>query len=591
MDTMPNELPNPISLATLTAFLGGLALFLFGIERLTSDLKQAAGDRLRSILVRLTGNRFLGLLSGAMITATIQSSSVTTVLVVSFVSAGLLTLTQAIPVIIGASIGTTVTAQIIAFRITDAALALIAVGFSLHIATRSPAWKQTGGVILGLGLLFFGMNVMSASVAPLREHPQAAAILQQLDSPLAAIVASAIFTALIQSSSATTALTIVLVGQDLITLTQAIPLIFGANIGTCVTALLSTIGKPRSALQAAISHVLFHILGVTLWYGFQGYLPPLIRTLSNDPSRQVAHAHTIINASQSLVFIWLVGPLAELVKWLAPDKPVVVPEVAQPKYLDSVLLETPALALQAARMEICRLGLSALHMLRDSLSAVIRGSASELDHLEALDDDVDSLHEAVLTYLSKLSQRSTLSDEQTQQLHDSLLIANYFENMGDMIESNLVAVGRKRLRLGLSVSEETWQLLSKLHRQVSWAVERSIRSLADRDLEAAQEVVGLKPEIQSIVASIERQLARRLTAEESLRLTAFRLESEILENFKRIYYYVKRIAHTILAGENQSQDPDGEDDESSPQSNSLEATGQNPVVSSINSKGRSIDRD
>jgi phosphate:Na+ symporter len=543
---MPDALPNSIGLATLTTFAGGLALFLFGIERMTSDLKQAAGDRLRSILVRLTGNRILGVLSGALITATIQSSSVTTVLVVSFVSAGLITLTQAIPVIIGASIGTTVTAQIVAFRITDAALALIAMGFTIHILTRTPAWKQLGGVILGLGLLFFGMNVMSSSVAPLREHPQAAAILQQLDSPLAAIVVSAIFTAIIQSSSATAALTIVLVGHGLITLDQAIPLIFGANIGTCVTALLSTIGKSRLALQAALSHILFHVLGVMLWYGFQSYLPPLIRTLSNDPSRQVAHAHTIVNASQAMVFIWLIEPLARLVRWLAPEKPIERPVIAQPKYLDNVLLETPALALQATRMEICRLGLRALHMVRDSLSIVISGDSEQLDRLEGMDEDVDSLHEAIIAYLGKLSQRSRLTDEQTQQLQNSLLIANYFENMGDMIESNLVAIGRKRLRLGLTVSHETLQVLSNLHRQVSWAVERAIRSLAERDMAAAQEVVDIKPEIQSLVASVERQLARRLTAEESLRLTAFRLESEILENLKRIYYYVKRIGHTVL---------------------------------------------
>lgn len=529
----------------LVSFAGGLALFLYGIERITSDLKVLAGDRLQNSLLQFTRNRFLGALSGASLTAVIQSSSVTSVLVVSFVAAGLMTLQQAIPVMIGASVGTTVTAQIIAFKITDSALALIACGFAVQLLARNTTLKLTGGAMLGLGILFLGMNIMSAAVAPLRSDPTTIDILRQLDSPLLAILASAGFTAIIQSSSATAALILVLVGQNLISLPQAIPMILGANIGTCATALLAAIGKPRSAKQVALCHTLIHTLGAVSWFFFLDFLPSFVERITSNPTRQVAHAHTLINATQALFFLWFVFPLAWLTERLLPSRPEEKKEVAQPKFLDPVLLETPALALNAARMELCRLGLAALQMVRTSLATIVRGDLSELDHLESLDDDLDSLHEAIISYLGKLSQQS-LSSDQSQQLHDSLLIANYLENIGDMIESNLIPVGRRRLMVHLVISPETEERLDRLHRDVSWALQRAIRGLSDHDLEAAREVIQYKSSIQSSVTSVEKQLARRLTAEADLRLTAFRLESEILEHLKRIYYFAKRIAYTVL---------------------------------------------
>lgn len=543
---MPGATAESISWMTLITFTGGLALFLYGIERMTAELKLLAGDRLRSSLLAFTSNRFFGMLSGGLLTAVIQSSSVTTVLAVSFVASGLMTLRQAIPVMLGASVGTTVTAQIIALKITDSALALISVGFVVQLISSQATWKRVGGTVLGLGLLFLGMNVMSGAVAPLRQHPVAIQLLQHLDSPWLAVLASAGFTAIIQSSSATAGLILVLVGQNLLTLPQAIPLILGANIGTCATALLSTIGKPRSALRTAASHLLIQVLGGGLWFALQAYLPWVVGWITSDPVRQVAHSHTLINTLQALLFLGLVTPIVKLAEWLMPDLPKPPTEIAQPKYLDPVLLGTPALALNAARMEICRLGISALQMVRAALATVLHGDSDELDRLQALDDDVDALHAAIITYLGRLSQRAPLSDKESRQLYDSLLMANYLENIGDMIESNLVPAGRRRLRANLVVSQGTSERLDRLHRDVSWALERAVRGLADQDLAVVREVVDYKASIQSSVASVERQLAQRLAAEADLRLTAYRLESEILEHLKRIYYFVKRIAHTLI---------------------------------------------
>jgi phosphate:Na+ symporter len=245
--------------------LGGLAIFLFGMDQMTSTLKILAGERMKGLLAKLTTNRLKGVLTGALVTSVIQSSSVTTVLVVGFVSAGLMSLQQSIGVIMGAEIGTTITAQIIAFKITKSALAIVAVGFLLKFIGKQERVQQYGTMILGFGLLFFGMNIMSDATQPLREFPPFIEAAQKLDSPLLGILLAAAFTAVIQSSSATTVLVIILAGQELITLQQAIPLIFGANIGTCVTALLASIGKPREAVRAAFVHVTFNVLGVLIW--------------------------------------------------------------------------------------------------------------------------------------------------------------------------------------------------------------------------------------------------------------------------------------------------------------------------------------
>ncbi|HKJ20338.1 MAG TPA: Na/Pi symporter, partial [Woeseiaceae bacterium] len=248
--------------------LGGLALFLFGIDQLTDSLKAVAGDRMKAILARLTSTRFSGALTGAFVTAVIQSSSVTTVLVVGFTTAGLMSFSQSIGVIMGANIGTTITAQIVAFKVTKAALGMIALGFSILFFAKRDAFRHYGGIIMGLGLVFFGMSLMSDAMEPLRSYQPFLDMMVRMENPLIGILVAAAFTALIQSSSATTAIVIVMAGQGFISLPAGIALAFGANIGTCVTALLAAIGKPREAIRAATTHILFNIAGVVIWVAF-----------------------------------------------------------------------------------------------------------------------------------------------------------------------------------------------------------------------------------------------------------------------------------------------------------------------------------
>ncbi len=342
--------------------VGGLALFLIGIDRLADGLRVAAGDQIKTVLARFTSNRISGAVTGAGITALIQSSSVTTVLVVGFVSAGLMTLSQSIGVIFGANIGTTITAQIAAFDVGKEALPLIAIGFLMTSLMRSPAVRHIGSAILGLGLLFFGMEIMGDAMRPLRSYEPFLNVMQNLERPIYAIALAAGFTALVQSSSATTGIVIVMASQGVISLPLGIAFALGANIGTCATAGLAAIGKTVEAQRAAVVHVLFNVAGGLLWVLFIGELmimaiaispttPGLFAAdlLAADAPRQIANANTLFNVINTLLFLPLAGVFAVLVLRLVPERPE--PEVETLRYLSDELIDTPAIAIMNAHFE------------------------------------------------------------------------------------------------------------------------------------------------------------------------------------------------------------------------------------------------
>ena len=553
---------NDLEIATIAMGLfGGLAIFLYGMEKMTDALKVVAGSGMKNLLARITTNRFKAAFAGAVVTAVIQSSSVTTVLVVGFITAGLMSLTQSVGIIMGANIGTTVTAQIIAFKVTKYALLLVAVGFSMLFFGRKEKLQHYGQMLMGLGLIFFGMELMSGATTPLRSYQPFIELMQRMDNPITGILISAAFTGLVQSSSATTGVIIVLASQGFITLETGIALAFGANIGTCVTAMLAAIGKPREAVQAAVVHVLFNVLGVIIWVGLIGYLAQITRWISPaDPAlegmarlaaetpRQIANAHTLFNAVNTILFIGFTGPMAWLVQRLLPVRAVEEPELSRPRYLDDSLLQTPELAFEFVGMELGRLGASALRMVSGSLPPVIHGSREDLDHLEQMDNEVDSLHGALITYLGRLSQEN-LTDKHSQQLYDYMAAANYLENIGDMIETNLVETGNQRLNQNLQISDSTEEVLQALHEKVCWSVEQSIEALVAFDKNLAAEVQNAKGEINELAFEAETHLSNRLTAEAPNRLAAFRIESEIVEYLKRVYYFAKRIAKTIAEEE------------------------------------------
>ncbi len=538
--------------------LGGLALFLFGMEQMADSLKAVAGERMKIILAKLTKNRIMGAMTGAFVTAIIQSSSVTTVLVVGFITAGLMSMAQSIGVIMGANIGTTITAQIVAFKVTKAALLMVAVGYGMLFFSRQEKIRQYGGMLMGLGLVFFGMSVMGDAMAPLRSYQPFLDLMLHMEHPLIGILIAAVFTGLIQSSSATTGIVIVMAAQGFITLEAGIALAFGANIGTCVTALLAAIGKPREAIRAATVHILFNIFGVLLWVAFIPQLAEFVTWLSPshpdlsgtarlaaEAPRQIANAHTAFNLANTFIFLGLTGQFARLVEWLVPDRPIEEAIAARQKFLDDALLETPSLALDRVRLEIGHMGERVGVMLQKIMPAILSGNRLTLRDVAGIDDQVDALYQQIISYLGKISQKS-LTEDQTQTFVHLMAAVNDLENIGDLIETDLVHLGYERIDEGVAISDSTREILEKLHDVISATAGLATGAVMENDQHAAREVIAMKADLTRLTDSAAMHQARRLVADEPNRLAAYTLEMDIIDKFKRIYYFSKRMAKSVM---------------------------------------------
>ncbi|UHD18068.1 Na/Pi cotransporter family protein [Thiocapsa bogorovii] len=551
--------------AMAMSLFGGLALFLYGMDQMAEALKAVAGERMKDILAKLTANRFMGAITGAFVTAVINSSSVTTVLVVGFISAGLMTLSQSVGVIMGANIGSTVTAQLIAFQITEAALLMIGIGFTMQFASTQEAIRQYGGILMGLGLVFFGMSIMSDAMGPLRTYEPFLEFVRRLENPAIGILVAAVFTGVIQSSAATMGIAIVMASQGLINLPTGIALALGANIGTCVTALLAAIGKPRDALRAALVHVIFNVCGVLLWVGFIAQLstftqlispshPGLSGTarLAAEVPRQIANAHTLFNVANTVLFIGLSTQFARLVQWLVPDKPPGAEAlVVRAKYLDDELISTPSLALDRVRLEVLHMGECVDAMMSRIMPAILSGNRRTLREIELMDNDVDTLHAQIITYLGKIS-RLSLTEKQTATLMRLMAAVNDLENIGDVVETNLIVLGRERIDAGVSISGPTREVLMGFHRIVTRSVSSAVQAVAQNNEMAARTVTSMKQEIQHIADSAAIHQAQRLVAEEPNRIPAYTIEIDIIEKLKRIYYFAKRMAKTVETDEDES---------------------------------------
>jgi phosphate:Na+ symporter len=534
----------------VTGLFGGLALFLMGMDRMTSALRVLAGDRMRNILGKLTSNRFVAAGTGAGVTAVIQSSSITTVLVVGFITAGLLTLEQSVGVIMGANIGTTITAQIIAFKVSRYALALVAVGFGIRFLSKNETRRGQGGLLLGLGLVFFGMSVMGEAMGPLSTYEPFQDWMAGMSNPLTGILAGALFTAVIQSSSATTGVVLALAFQGLITLEAGIALVLGANIGTSVTAQLAAIGKPRDALRAAWVHTLFNILGVVLWIAFIPQLANLVEGFGGGLAREIANAHTIFNVVNTVVFIGFTRQFAELVIRFVPDRPEALK--VRPKYLDEGLIRTPSLALDRARLELLRLADRVRGMLAAVVPAVMSGTSGALVTIEAMDDEVDSLYASILEYLGRLSKEE-LGSRDSDELFQLMEATNNLEAIGDIIETNLVQLGLSRIEQDLVVSEETRLLINGFHQQVQEAFELAMVAVTQKNEAAASRVTAMKTHVNAVARKVELHEVARLIADEPNRIATYAFETDLIAHLKRIFYFTRRTARVAVPAPERSE--------------------------------------
>jgi phosphate:Na+ symporter len=533
----------------ISGLLGGLAVFLFGMDRMTEALRVSAGQRARHALARLTRNRFLGAVSGAGITAIIQSSSVTTVLVVGFISSGVMSLGQGIGVILGANVGTTITAQIIAFSVSRYALLIVALGYGLAYFGRSEKQTVNGNLILGLGLVFFGMSVMGGAMEPLRSHQPFIDLMAAMENPILAATVGMAFTALVQSSSATTGIVIVLAAEGLIGADAGIAMVLGANVGTSVSAQLAALGKPPEARRAAMVHTLFNFLGAVAWLPLVGVLASTVAGIGGPLARQVANAHTIFNVVNTVVFLAFVPQLERLVVWLVPDRED--DKALQLRYLDTSLLRTPTLALEQARLELLRMTSRVQRMLTDALPAILDGPAEALNEVTALDDEVDDLHAQIILYLGQVGQRP-LSATSTDELMDLMEATNNLEAIGDLIETNLITLGRDRLANDYQVGPESRAMIEDFHASVGLALDLAVAALAEGDEGEARAVSAMKDEMNAKAQAIAEHYARRLVAPDDNRIELYRFETDVVANLRRIYYFAKRTARVAIPAADQA---------------------------------------
>ncbi|MEP3047926.1 MAG: Na/Pi cotransporter family protein [Roseibium sp.] len=533
--------------ALFTGLFGGLALFLFGMDLMTAALKRAAGDSLKDLLGKVTSNRFLGAGMGAIVTGLVNSSSVTTVILVGFISAGLMSMAQSVSVIMGANIGSTVTAQILAFKVTQYALPVITIGFLLSFLSKKPVWQDYGRMLLGIGLVFFGMGLMSTAMEPLRSNSAFIDFIATLENPVLAVLTGTVFTAIIQSSAATTGIVIVLAGQGIMTLETAIAVAMGANIGTCATAGLAAIGKPREAVRAAVVHVLFNVAGVLVWILFIQQLADFARSISPEGAvpRQVANAHTLFNVANTILFIGFTSQIARFVEWLIPDKPLSQDLPLTQKYLDKSLISTPAFAIENARREIGRMGEYVHTMLDESLPAALSQSRQALAKLEAMDPPVDRLHRAIIDYLGGISL-SRLSDEQSQQLMQLVGVANDLEHVADRIATDITTSTRKRIDENAPIDRLAANHISLYHAEVSRALGQSIEAVATENADLAGSVRNMKQEVVSMARDIGRERFGEVHTGTSGTLMGYVREIELVEILDGIFKISRRIARSQL---------------------------------------------
>jgi phosphate:Na+ symporter len=547
-------MPNDIDLIEMVGLLaGGLALFLFGLELMTNGLKAVAGASLEGALAKLTANRFLGLLSGAFVTAVLNSSTITTVLMVGFVSAGLMTLSQAVPMIMGANVGSTFTAQIMAFNLKALVPVMLALGFLFHAFGTRQLLRQLGGIVLGLGLLFLGIEFMGDATHPLRTYEPFIKMMQEMENPLLGILAGAVFTAVVQSSAATLAVVIALASQGLMPLEAGIAVVLGANVGTCLTAMLASIGKPAEAAQVGVVHLLFNVLGVLFWVFFIPQLADLVRHISPshmdlegtarlaaETPRQIANAHTVFSISSTFILIWFVGPLARLAQLIVPARRQKTRSAGEPLYLDESSLAIPSVGLQRVSLELKRLGELVLALVRRAPIAVLEGRLEDLQTLLGEHEEIDHLESAILVYIGRLS-RGEHTEEDGQQMVGLAQTANNLESVSDIITTKLVSLGQQRIAEGIDLARLRDENTSRFINAVMRNLEQAIGTIDQPNATDMAEVIAAKSEIEDLAATTRRSLMEKLQLADKKDVQTFRLATDMVEQCKQIAYFARRI--------------------------------------------------
>lgn len=476
--------------------LGGLGLFLYGMNLMGAGLEKSAGKRLRKMIEALTTNRLKGVLVGTLVTMIIQSSSATTVMVVGFVNAGIMTLPQAVGVIMGANIGTTITAQLIAFKLTDYAPLAVAVGVAMWIAAKNKKAKNYSEILIGLGILFIGMDMMGDGLKPLAEIQAFKNIMTSLNNPVLGMLVGLGLTTLVQSSSASIGLLQALAGQGLVTMHIAFPILFGENIGTTTTAIISSIGANKTAKRAAIIHFLFNVIGTLIFMTILRYpIEWFVTYISpGDVQRQIANAHTSFNIINVIIQYPFAMMLVRAAEKLVPG--VEEADMTESKYLDKRIIETPSIALGQAMREANRMGNIVLENLAACKVVMLEDRIEGVDAIFAREKSINKIQREITDYLVQLSN-APLSDEQHADVNALFYVIGDIERVGDHIE-NITELAQYKSDNNLYFTPQAIEELGEMFDVCDNAFKTSIEAYRVTDEAMARQVLVLEDEVDRL---------------------------------------------------------------------------------------------
>lgn len=532
------------ALTALAGLAGGLGLFVYGMQMTSEGLQKMAANRLKQLVKALTSNRALGLLVGALVTFGLQSSSATSALVVGFVSAEMMTLSQALGVLLGSAIGASLTAQLIAFKLTDLALALLFVGAVLYLFSRRSRQRSLGQAILGFGLLFYGMFVMSSSMAPVRNYPVVAQTLVSLESyPVLEFLVALAITAIIQSSPAFLALLMALAGQGLIGPYAIVPFVLGAHLGGTVTGVISSLGAPgRCAKRAAVANFAFKLVNGLVFLPFYRPLTQLALWSSPNLSREIANTHTFFSLAMAVGFLPFISHVAGLMVRLMPDKHA---RLGEARYLDESLLEVPELAVDQSHLQTLEMGRIVQEEMLDRFIPALRyGNDEVIDRLTEAEQAADSLYKQISRYVTSLGSKR-LSDDLMQRSINILYVANDLEHIGDIL-MNVLQITKKIRSEELEFSQEGMEEIEAMYSQVHDNFSLALKAFETSDQTLASRVIKEHPKILRFEKGLRYSHFDRMQAgnEKTARTSSVHLD--LIEAMLRIDGHAVNIAQVVM---------------------------------------------
>ena len=530
------------------SLLGGLGLFLYGMNLMGESLEKVAGSKMKKIIELLTKNIFMGVLLGAVVTAVIQSSSATTVMVVGFVNAGLMGLPQAVGVIMGANIGTTVTAQIVSFDLTGMAPLALGIGILLYLFAGNEKYKQVGEVFIGFGLLFTGMESMKLAVSPLAEYKGFTDLLSTFGRyPILGLLLGFGITAIIQSSSAAMGMLVVLASQGLVPLSSALPILYGQNIGTCVTSLISSIGANKNAKRAAMIHLIFNILGTIIFLILlNGIVVKFVVSLDPDNvARQIANVHTIFNIVSTILLLPCNKLIVKLAMRIVPDKEDELEEDESRviKYIDDRMIQTPPIALASTIKEVARMGEKARDSVDYAMEGILEASSEGIERCFKQEKSINQLQKTILNYLLKLS-KAPLSEEDRETVDTLFNTVNDIERIGDHAE-NLAEIVQSAIDGQVYFSEQGQNEISDMYNKVIASYSYALEAMVTSDVNLACKVIKMEEQVDIMEESCRVNHMRRLN-NNLCSIDNGIIYFEILANLERISDHAANIAEKVI---------------------------------------------